>query len=128
MSRCCLGEIHPAGDRHVAERADIAFDEVQAEQAHRTDERTGIKAGLEMAEQLHELVEHADARPAGIDEARDALIDADRIGIGKAERAVGVNVDVDPAGADILPGYVDRSWRPAATSREPTCSILPSAT
>ena len=57
-----LREIDPAGDRHLAERADIAFDEIQSEQTHRTDEGAGIQAGLEIAQQLHELIEHADAR------------------------------------------------------------------
>ena len=58
-------------------------------------------------QQLHELIEHADARTAGVDKARDALIDADRIGIGKAQRPVGVHVDVDPAGAQIVTGHID---------------------
>ena len=44
---------------------------------------------------------------AGVDEGRDALIDADRVGIRKTERAVGVHVDVDPAGAQIVAGHID---------------------
>ena len=76
-------------------------------QAHRTDERAGKQAGLEMAEQFHELVEHADPRTAGVDETRHALIDADGIGIGKAERPIGVDVDVHPAGAQIVAGHID---------------------
>ena len=52
-----------------------------------------------MTEQFHELVEHPDSRPAGIDEGRHTLIDADGVRVGEAKRAVRMDVDVDPAGA-----------------------------
>ena len=44
-----LREVDPARDRHLAERPDVAFDEIEPEQAHRTNECAGIQAGLEMA-------------------------------------------------------------------------------
>src|SRR5262245_26742657 len=102
-----FGKVHPAGDRNVAECTDIALDEIQAKQAHRTNEGARIKTGFKIAQERHELVEHADTRTARVDKAGDALIHANRIRIGKAQRAVGVHVDVDPASAEILSGNVN---------------------
>ena len=67
----------------------------------------GKQAGLEMAEQFHELIEHADPRATGVDETRHALIDADGVGIGEAQRPIGVDMDVHPAGAQIVAGHID---------------------
>ena len=45
--------------------------------------------------------------PPASTKRRDALIDADGIGIGKTERAIGVHMDVDPAGTQIVAGHID---------------------
>ena len=94
-----LREIHPPRDRDIAERANAALDEIQSEQAHRPDECAGKQARFQVTKQFYELVEHADSRATGIDEGRHTLINADCVGIGEAKRAIGMNVNVDPAGA-----------------------------
>ena len=45
--------------------------------------------------------------PPASTKRRDALIDADGIGIGKTQRAIGVDVDVYPAGTKIVAGHID---------------------
>ena len=102
-------EVEPIGDRDVGQRADIGFDEVQTENSERPDVGTGIKRGLGPAfEQREELVERADAGPAGLDIGRHALADADAVGIGKAQGSVDVDVNVDPARREIGAREIDR--------------------
>ena len=98
------GEIEPPVDRDVAQGAHVALEEIEAEQAHGADERTAVEIGLERAHDCDELVERIDARTACLDEGGDAVIDADAVGIGEAERAVGVDVNVDPAGRQVVAG------------------------
>ncbi len=103
-----LHEIEPVGDRHIRDRAHIAFDEVEAQDAERPQIRPGVKAGDRApAQQREELVERADAGTARLHIRRHALIDANAVGIGEAERAVDVDVDVDPARGQVAAGEID---------------------
>ncbi len=85
-------EINPARDRHLAQRADVAFDEIQSEQTEWPDEGPCVKACFELAKQGHKLIEHPDARTARVDKARDALVDADQVRIRETQRTVGMHV------------------------------------
>ncbi len=127
QARMRLMEIEPIGDRDVGQRADIGFDEVQPEDSERPDVRTGIKRGLGPAfEQREELVECADAGPAGLDIGRHALADADAIGIGKAQGSIDVDVNVDPARREIRARQIeslDIGWK---TGDWPDLAILQS--
>src|SRR6185503_7652774 len=59
-----------------------------------------------LVQEREEFLERADTGPAGLDEGRGALIDADRVRVGEAQRAVGVHVDVDPARAYVAAGDI----------------------
>ncbi len=106
-----LREIQPAVDGHIAEGPHIALDEIEAEKPHRPDERPDVEAGFERIHDRHELVERVDTGTACFDEGRHALIDPDAVRIGEAERAVGMDMKVDPARREIVAGEVDARHR-----------------
>ena len=92
-------EIDPLRDRKIHQAADVALDELGADNAHRPDIRPGVELRDGMAaQQRREFVHHPDARAAGVDIARHALADADAVRIGEAQRPVGVDVDIEPSG------------------------------
>ena len=127
QARMRLLEIEPIGDRDVGQRADVGFDEVQSEDAERPDVRTGIKRRLGLAfEQRQELVECADAGTAGLDIGRHALADADAVGIGKAQRSIDVNVNVDPARREIGARQIDGLDIGRKTGDRPDLAVLES--
>ena len=101
-----LGKIEPTRDRDIAQGADVALDEVEAEKTHRPNERADVKIGFERVHDRHELVERVDPRTAGLDKRRHALIHADAVGVGEAERAISVDVNVDPSGREIAAGKI----------------------
>jgi hypothetical protein len=61
-------------------------------------------------EQRYELVERPETRSAGLDEARNALIDSDTVRIREAERSIDMDVNVDPARRQAKTLQIDR-WR-----------------
>src|SRR5262249_14205702 len=68
QARMRLLEIEPVGDRNVGDGADVALDEVQAENAERPQVRPGVEARYRVpAEQREEFIERADAGTAGFD-------------------------------------------------------------
>ena len=100
--------IHPFGDRDLHQRARVALDVVDADQAHRPEPEPGIEVcDGALLQQREELVERADPRPARLDEAGHALPDAQAVRIRESERAVCVDVDVDEARADVVAAGVD---------------------
>ena len=125
QARMRLVEIEPIGDRDVGQRSDIGFDEGQTKNSERPDVWTGIKRGLGPAfEQRDEFVERADAGPAGLDIGRHALTDADAIGIGKAQRSIDVDVNVDPARREITAREIECLDIGRKTGDRPDLAIL----
>src|SRR5262249_24546489 len=74
---------------------------------HRDKQRDILEVVLHTTQQLHELVQHADAWTASVHKRCNALTDTNRIGIGKAQRAIGMHVDIDPSGTKIMTGHID---------------------
>ena len=103
-----VGEVHPVGDRDIHQATGVALYVIDPDQPHRSQPQPGIEIGD--GAPLHhgeEFVEGSHAGSAGFDEAGYALPDAETVGIGKSERAVCVNVDIDETGADIMPTHID---------------------
>src|SRR5262249_37565822 len=102
-----LREVDPTGNRHLAKCPNVAFDKVEPDETHRTNECAGIKGGLQITQKLQELIKHPDAGTASVHKRRNALVDTNRIGIGKTQRAIGMHVDIDPSGTKIMTGHID---------------------
>ena len=101
--------ILPAGDRDGVETANLILDIAQSDDAEGMEVGPRIEAGnrLPAAQQSIEFVEGADTRPAGIDHRGDALIDADAVGVAKSQRAISVDMQIDPTGTDIETAKID---------------------
>ena len=96
---------------------------MRADDAHWSDIGAGVEIGDSVAgKQGGELVHHVDTGTAAVDVSGHALRDADAVGIGEAERPVGMDVNVYPTRAQHVPIEID-DLRPRWNGTADRCNV-----